>query len=214
MPRRDAWLPMERLGHEFEAVGFYLTGHPLDEYAKPLARLGVESWASFQEKALTKGATAAKLAGTITYKQERRSKQGNKFAFVGFSDPTGQFETVVFSDTLNEVRDMLEPGRAFVVKVEADVDGEDIKLRLQGLEPLDKAAASVVQGIQIFLRDAGPLESIAKRLKLGGRAPARVTLLLDGGREVELGLGSKFAITPQVRGAIKAIDGVVDVQDL
>ena len=214
LPRRDAWLPMERLGHEFEAVGFYLSGHPLDEYAKPLARLGVETWAKFQEKALTKGATAAKLAGTITYKQERRSKQGNKFAFVGFSDPTGQFETVVFSDTLNEVRDMLELGRAFVVKVEADVDGEDVKLRLQGLEPLDKAAASVVQGIQIFLRDASPLESIAKRLKPGGRAPARVTLLLEGGREVELGLGSKFAITPQVRGAIKAIDGVVDVQDL
>ena len=66
LPRRDAWLPMDRLGHEFDAVGFYLSGHPLDEYAKPLARLGVESWASFQEKVRSKGATAAKLAGTIT----------------------------------------------------------------------------------------------------------------------------------------------------
>ena len=36
-------LPMERLAHEFEAVGFYLSGHPLDDYVKPLARLGVES---------------------------------------------------------------------------------------------------------------------------------------------------------------------------
>jgi DNA polymerase-3 subunit alpha len=214
LPRRDAWLAMEKLGHEFDAVGFYLTGHPLDEYAKPLARLGVETWASFQEKALTKGATAAKLAGTITHKQERRSKQGNKFAFVGFSDPTGQFETVVFSDTLNEFRELLEPGRAVIIKVEADVEGEDIKLRLQGLEPLDKAAGSVVQGIQIFLRDASAMPSIAKRLQPGGRAPARVTLLLDQGREVEIGLGSKFAITPQVKGAIKAIQGVVDVQDL
>ena len=214
LPRRDAWLAMDKLGHEFDAVGFYLSGHPLDEYAKPLARLGVETWAGFHEKALTKGATAAKLAGTITHKQERRSKQGNKFAFVGFSDPTGQFETVVFADTLNQFREMLEPGRAVIVKVEADVEGEDVKLRLQSLEPLDKAAASVVQGIQIYLRDAGPMASIAKRLQQGGRAPARVTLLLAEGREVEIGLGSKFAITPQVKGAIKAIQGVVDVQDL
>ncbi|MDE2385317.1 MAG: DNA polymerase III subunit alpha [Alphaproteobacteria bacterium] len=214
LPRRDAWLPMEKLGHEFDAVGFYLSGHPLDEYAKPLARLGVESWASFHEKALTKGATAAKLAGTITYKQERRSKQGNKFAFVGFSDPTGQFETIVFSDTLNQLRDMLEPGRAVIARIEADVEGEDVKLRLQGLESLDKAAASIVQGIQIFVRDATPLESITKRLQPGGRAPARLTMLLEGGREVEIGLGSRFAITPQIKGAIKAIHGVVDVQDL
>ena len=214
LPLRDAWLPMEKLAQEFEAVGFYLSGHPLDEYVKPLARLGVESWLSFQEKVLTRGATAAKLAGTITYKQERRSKNGNKFAFVGFSDPTGQFETIVFSDTLNVVRELLEPGKAVIARVEADLDGEEIKLRLQGLEILDKAAATVVQGIQVFVRDAKSVESIAKRLQPGGKAPVRLTLLMDNGREVEIGLGSKFAITPQIRGAIKAIVGVVDVQDL
>ncbi|MDE2446596.1 MAG: DNA polymerase III subunit alpha [Alphaproteobacteria bacterium] len=214
LPRRDAWLPMEKLAQEFEAVGFYLSGHPLDEYTKPLQRLGVETWISFQEKIITKGATAAKLAGTITYKQERRSKTGNKFAFVGFSDPTGQFETIVFSDTLNTVRDLLEPGKALIARVEADVDGEEIKLRLQGLEVLDKAAAAIVQGIEIFMRDSSALESISKRLPLGGRAPVRITLLQEHGREVEIGLGAKFAITPQIKGAIKAISGVVDVQDL
>ncbi len=214
LPNRDAWLAMEKLAQEFEAVGFYLSGHPLDEYTKPLQRLGVETWASFQEKILTKGATAAKLAGTITYKQERRSKTGNKFAFVGFSDPTGQFETIVFSDTLNAVRELLEPGKAVIARVEADLDGEDIKLRLQGLEILDKAAAAIVQGIEIFVRGSAPLESIARRLSPGGRAPVRLTLLLEHGREVEIGLGSKFAITPQIKGAIKAISGVLDVQDL
>ena len=101
-----------------------------------------------------------------------------------------------------------------MIRVEAEVEGEDIKLRLQSLESLDKAAASVVQGVQIFVRDAGPIESIAKRLQSGGRAPARLTLLLESGREVDIALGTKFAITPQVKGALKAIHGVVDVQDL
>ncbi len=213
LPMQEAWLPMDRLAHEFEAVGFYLTGHPLDEYAKPLARLGVESYASFVEKVQTRGATAAKLAGTITHKQERRSKAGNRFAFIGFSDASGQFEAVCFSDTLQAARDLLEPGTSVIARVEADVDGEEIKLRLQGVERLDKAAASAAQGLQIFVRDDRPLQSIAKRLQTGGRAPVRLTLIGDTGREIDIALGKNFVVSPQIRGALKAIQGVVDVQE-
>jgi DNA polymerase III subunit alpha len=213
LPFRDTWLPMERLAQEFEAVGFYLSGHPLDDYMKPLAKLRVESWAAFRHKALTAGATAAKLAGTVTMRQERRSKLGNKFAFVGFSDPTGQFEAICFADTLAQTRELLEPGKAVIITVEADVEGEDVKLRLQSAEPLEKAASAIVQGISIFLRDTKSLDSIAQRLPKGGRAPVMINLLLESGREVEIALGHKFAITPQIKGAIKAINGVVDVQD-
>ncbi len=213
LPRRDAWLPMDKLAQEFEAVGFYLSGHPLDDYMKPLQKLGVDTWASFHDKVLTKGATAAKLAGTVTHRQERRSKSGNKFAFVGFSDPTGQFEAICFSDTLAASRDLLEPGTAVLATVEADLEGEEVKLRLQGVEVLDKAAATMISGLTIFVRDAKPLESISQRLVNGGRAPVRLILIQDHGREVELALGNKFTITPQIKGAIKAIIGVVDVQD-
>ncbi|MFO1122938.1 MAG: DNA polymerase III subunit alpha [Hyphomicrobiales bacterium] len=213
LPRRDAWLPMDKLAQEFEAVGFYLSGHPLDDYMKPLTKLGVDSWASFHEKVLTKGATAAKLAGTVTHRQERRSKTGNKFAFVGFSDPTGQFEAICFSDTLAACRDLLEPGSAVIARVEADLEGEEVKLRLQGVEVLDKAAASAITGLTIFVRDAKPVDSIAQRLTNGGRSPVRLVFLHDKGREIEVALGNKFTVTPQIKGAIKAIAGVVDVQD-
>jgi DNA polymerase-3 subunit alpha len=213
LPRRDAWLPMDKLAQEFEAVGFYLSGHPLDDYMKPLQKLGVDTWASFREKALTKGASAAKLAGTITHRQERRSKSGNKFAFVGFSDPTGQFESICFSDTLAACRELLEPGNAVIARVEADVEGEEVKLRLQSVEMLDKAASQMVTGLEIFVRDAKPIESIAARLSNGGRAPVRLVMMLDKGREVHVSLGNKFTVTPQIKGAIKAISGVVDVQE-
>ncbi len=213
LPARDPWLPMERLANEFEAVGFYLSGHPLDDYMKPLMKIGVDTWAAFRHKALTTGASAGKLAGTITHKQERRSKSGNKFAFVGFSDPTGQFEAICFSDTLAAARDLLEPGKAVIARVECDVEGDDVKLRLQGVEILDKAAAAIVQGLKIFVRDTKSLDSIALRLGNGGRAPVRMVLQLESGREVELSLGDRFAVTPQVKGAIKAIQGVIDVHD-
>jgi DNA polymerase III subunit alpha len=213
LPSREPWLPMERLSSEFEAVGFYLSGHPLDDYMKPLAKIGVDTWVAFQHKALTKGASAGKLAGTITHRQERRSKSGNKFAFIGFSDPTGTFEAICFSDTLAAARDLLEPGKAVIARVECDVEGEEIKLRLQGVEVLDKAAAAIVQGLTIFVRDAKSLDSIAMRLGNGGRAPVRLILQKDTGCEVIMSLGEKFAVTPQVKGAIKAIPGVIDVHD-
>jgi DNA polymerase-3 subunit alpha len=213
LPQRESWLPMERLAQEFEAVGFYLSGHPLDDYMKPLSKLGVDTWASFHERAL-KGAPAARLAGTVTHRQERRSKSGNKFAFVGFSDPTGQFEAICFSDTLAVSRDLLEPGNAVIARVEADVDGEEVKLRLQGVEMLDRAAAVMAAGLTIFVRDTRPIDSIGQRLANGGRSPVRLILQLDKGREVEFALGNAFTVTPQVKGAIKAIPGVIDVQDL
>ena len=214
LPPRDNWLPMDRLAHEFEAVGFYLSGHPLDEYKQSLKRLNIEPYAEFANKVRNAGVAAARLAATVTQKQERRSKAGNRFAFVSFSDATGQFEAICFSDTLLAAREMLEPGKSVIIRVEADLDGEEVKMRLQAVESLDKAAASVVQGVQIFIRDESSLQSISKRLQKGGKAPVLLTLMADGGREVDISLGNGFVMSPQIRGALKAVHGVVDVHDL
>jgi DNA polymerase III subunit alpha len=214
LPQAETWLPMDRLSHEFDAVGFYLSGHPLDDYAKALTRLRVEPWTSFQQRVATEGKAATKLAGTVSYKQERRSKQGNKFAFIGFSDATGQFEAVCFSDLLATARELLEPGKAVILRVDAEMEGETFKMRLQSVESLDQAASSIVQGLQIFLRDAAPLDSIRKRLDKRGRGPVRLTLLRPGEGDIDFDLDGSYAVTPQLRGAIKAIAGVVDVADL
>jgi DNA polymerase-3 subunit alpha len=205
---------MDRLSREFEAVGFYLSGHPMDEYATALKRLGAETHASFLTKIRSQGATAARLAATVTHRNEKRSKQCNPYAFVGFSDPTGQFETVCFGDLLRNARDLLEPGRSVLLRVEAEVDGEEIKLKLQGVDALDKAVTQVQQGLHVFVRGPEPVESIAKRLERGGRAPVLLTLISDTGREIDVSLGENFRVTPQIRGALKAALGVVDVQDL
>jgi DNA polymerase-3 subunit alpha len=214
LPARESWLPMDKLAHEFEAVGFYLSGHPLEEYGKALNRIGTEYYAAFAEKVRALGAGAARLAATVTQKQERRSKAGNRFAFVGFSDPTGQFEAICFADTLIAARDLLEPGKSVVIRVEAEFEGEEVKLRLNGVEALDQAVASVVQGIKIFIRDDKPVESLVKRLPRGGRAPVVVSVINSDGTEIDVSLGQNFTVTPQIRGALKATQGVVEVMDL
>ncbi|HEX4157355.1 MAG TPA: DNA polymerase III subunit alpha, partial [Rhizomicrobium sp.] len=81
------WLPHERLGEEFAAIGFYLSGHPLDSYAAALKRLGVVSWAALQEDRRRSGFRAL-LAGTIIRKQERRGRNDQPYGFLSLSDPT------------------------------------------------------------------------------------------------------------------------------
>ena len=117
---------------EFEAVGFYLSGHPLDDYESVLAQARRQRYAEF-EATLERGRRQrGRLAGIVVSARERRSQKGNKFAFAMFSDATGQFEAVIFSDTLAAARDLLEPGTPVLLSVEAERDGETLKMRVRG----------------------------------------------------------------------------------
>src|SRR5947208_2867564 len=91
LPQIEPWLPAEKLRREYDAVGFFLSGHPLDDYATVLKRLRVQSWAEFS-RAVKTGATAGKVAATVVSRMERRTKTGNKMGIIGLSDPTGHFE--------------------------------------------------------------------------------------------------------------------------
>ena len=214
LPIAEPWLPLEKLTNEFGAIGFYLSGHPLDDYVSSFAKLNIDTYTIFVRKAIKQGARAGKLAGTVVAKQERTSKSGNKFAFVSFSDPTGQYETVCFSDTLEKFRDLLVPGDGVVIQVEADVEGEEVKLRLQSVERLDTAAKNVAQGLTIFINDNSALESINKRLTNGGKSLVKLVVQVENSREIEVILGRKYTVTPQIKGAIKSIPGVLEVSDL
>ncbi|MGQ0457756.1 MAG: DNA polymerase III subunit alpha [Hyphomicrobium sp.] len=216
-----AWSPMERLAAEFEAVGFYLSGHPLDQYETALAKLGVKSFVEFE--ALTqRGVTAGRLGGIVISARERRSQKGNKFAFAMFSDTTGQFEAVIFSDTLAASRDLLEPGTPVIVSVEAERDGETLKLRAQGIEALDKAAAKLPRTFKVVL-DVGAIsstESTLNRVRSALRPSSRgaeirlVVPLSDCGRELEFVVPGKFDVAPREAGALMAMSGVAAVLEV
>ena len=160
LPKIEPWLPAERLRREYDAIGFFLSGHPLDDYATVLKRLRVQSWAEFS-RAVKTGATAGKVAATVVSRMERRTKTGNKMGIMGLSDPTGHFEAVLFSEGLAQYRDVLEPGAAVLLQLGAELQGEDVRARVLHAEPLDDAAAKTQKGLRIFLRDTRPLDSIA-----------------------------------------------------
>jgi DNA polymerase III subunit alpha len=215
-----AWLPMERLQREFEAVGFFLSGHPLDAYATILPKLGIVSFTELDARA-ERGVVAGRLAGIVVSIRERRSQKGNKFAFALFSEPTGQFEAVIFSETLAASRALLEPGTAVAVTVEGERDGDILKLRAQTIQSLDEAANSVQRGLKVVLdrraieADKGPLEELKGLLRSGGRGTLCLSVPLDDrGREVEIAMPGRFDISPAQKGAIATLPGVLEVVDI
>src|SRR6185437_6367331 len=219
LPQAEPWLPAERLRREYEAVGFFLSGHPLDDYAAVLKKLRVQSWAEFS-RAVKGGATAGRVAGTVVARQERRTRTGSKMGIIGLSDSTGHYEAVIFSEGLAEHRDLLEPGTAVLLFLSAEVQGDDVRARIQSAEPLDAAAANLNKGLRVFLRHPAPIEAVAKRLEPIARSAANgdgevsMVLMLEQGTEVEVKLPGRFKVSPQIAGAIKAVPGVVQVEAL
>jgi DNA polymerase-3 subunit alpha len=211
LPQVEAWLPAERLRREYEAVGFFLSGHPLDDYAAVLKKLRVQSWAEFA-RAVKMGATAGKVAGTVVSRTERRTRTGSKMGIFGLSDPTGHYEAIIFSEGLAEYRDLLEPGTAVLLFLSAEVQGDEVRARIQSAEPLDAAAANLHKGLRVFLRDGAPIEGVAKRLEPKGDGEVSMVLMLAAGTEVEIKLPGRFKVSPQIAGAIKAVPGVVQVE--
>ena len=214
---RDDWQPTERLAHEHQAIGFYLSGHPLDDYMPALRRRDVKTLAEVTVLA-EGGPLVAKLAASVSSKQERKSARGNRFAFVACSDPTGLYEVTVFSDVLDTARDLLEAGSSVVLTVEATLEGDSLKLLARAVTPIDTVAdAAAPAAWRIHLNHASAATSLAALFAtVEGRTRAQITLCVpdETGREVDLLLPHPYPVTPKIKGAIKAMQGVVMVEEV
>ncbi|GAB5469008.1 MAG: DNA polymerase III subunit alpha [Rhodospirillales bacterium] len=214
LPDVADWPGLERLQREFEAIGFYLSAHPLDSYGSSLKRLGVVQQSELARVArLDPG--RRKVAGIVVGKQERRAKSGNRFAFLQLSDPSGVFEVVLFAETLARSREVLESGQPLLLTVDLRSEGDGLRLTAQQVEPLDQAAADAAQGIKVFVNSAETLPALQSLLERQGPGRGRVALVLDlaQGEELEFDLGGRFALTADGRRAMKNLPGLV-VEDL
>ena len=212
IPHYEPWTASIRLQKEYDAAGFYLSGHPLDEYGELLEKLRVQTWSEFCRSARS-GATVGKVAASVLDRTEKRTRSGNKMGVMNFSDQSGHFEAIMFSEALVRYRDILEPGSIVALVLQASVEGDDVRARIQSVELLDEAVAKYQKGMRIFLRDETPLPAVQQRLQARGEGEVTLVLILDeGAHEVEVKLPGKYQATPQLAGALRAVPGVVYVE--
>ena len=218
----EDWLPSQRLGEELGAIGFYLSGHPLDEYMAALGRKKVTTEAAFMSGPGRAGA-AGRIAGTLAARRDRKSARGTRFAFIQFSDPDGLWEVMAFSDVLVEHDDLLQPGRNLVCHVQAEVSDEQTRLMLRAVQPVEQVAEDAAAiGLEVHVGEAEAIESIRNRLDLvsskarrrRGEGPVRLIMAIpELDQEVQIDLPGQYAISTEIRGALKAVPGVEAVME-
>ncbi|WEJ31424.1 DNA polymerase III subunit alpha [Devosia sp. SD17-2] len=207
-----AWNSTERADRELSAIGFHLSAHPLDAYSDLFERLRVQRWSDF-ERAVKDGAGAGRLAGTISSRNDRRTRKGTPMMVLSLSDQSGTFECIAFSEQINDFGSILQPGSSVILEVGAEERAEGISLRLVSAKPIEGLAERIDRQLTVFLADERALGPTSAQLKRGGNGSVNFVVIRDGGsREYEIELPGKYAVNAEVAGGIKALEGVTDVR--
>jgi DNA polymerase III subunit alpha len=210
--RVDAWSAAELLQREFDAAGFFLSGHPLDAYRSVMQRLRLSRWSEFAA-AVKRGASAGRVAAVVLDRAERRTKSGSKMGIVQLSDDSGSYEAILFQEGLQQYRDLLEKGAALLLTLSGNVEGEDVRARIVAAEPLAAAAARAHKSLRIFIRDDGPLDRIKNRLAVKGEGEISLVLLREApAEEIEIKLPGSYPVGVEAANALRTIPGVVAVE--
>jgi len=209
LPEIADWQKMDRLTEEFEATGLYLSGHPLDDFTPIMKRLKVKTNADI----ISAGKPGPRrMAGTLLGISERTSKKGNRYAFLSFTDTSGVFEVIAFSETLNQNRDILELGQSFFIRAQFDADS---RFSVQSMQLLEKAGDKVIPGLAVVVSSATPLSALRDVLSAWrhGRGHVTVVSRLEEGAEVDIELSGGYALTPDDINAVRAIPGIVEARE-
>jgi DNA polymerase-3 subunit alpha len=153
------------------------------------------------------------VAATVLDRQERRTKSGNKMGILALSDQTGHFEAIIFQEGLNHYRDQLEPGRAVLLVLQGQLEGEEVRVRIQSVELLDQVASRLPSALRITVSDHKPLKSLSEILSEKGDGEVNIIVQLENGqREVDIKLPGAYRATPHIAGLLQAVPGVVGVE--
>ncbi|MBT5913495.1 MAG: DNA polymerase III subunit alpha [Rhodospirillaceae bacterium] len=210
------WSSLERLKYEFEAMGFYLSAHPLDAYGTTLEKVGVVSSSMIGPTVLaSNGSGRINLAGIVSASRIRTNQRGNKYAFIQLSDQFGVFEVTAFSEVLSVSQHLLEPGTAVLLRCDATSEEGTIRLLANRVQALDVAVEKKVKGLLIYVNNEKIVAPLAKILSENSPGNGHVTITLQSdSQEIDVTLPDSYLINAKMRSAVKSLPGVIDVSDL
>ncbi len=122
----------------------YMSAHPLDAYARSMKRLGVLKFMELPRHLQSGGKGQVKLAGSLLSIQERVSAKGSRYAFLEFSDASGKFEVVCFSEVFGVSCELLDAGGPLLIEVDAKLEDGQLRLTCQRVSSLDVEASNVL----------------------------------------------------------------------
>jgi len=223
----DDWLPNERLAEEQAAIGFYLSGHPLNDYATALKRKGMLTLAELQAKADAEGAAIARVGVIASGLQERKSGRGTRFFRMNISDPTLQVPGIaLFPEDFDACRNVFERTLQVVMTLEARFNEGQFDPVARGVVSIESVVGTgASSGLNVMIDDLAAISTIQSLLdrfcsdgSVKSKGPIRITALsvdLGGAvQDVPVEIGDGWPVSPQIKGALKSLPGVVMVEEI
>ncbi len=209
LQNRVHWSPMERLEREREAIGFYLSEHPMDVYGSIMDKLQVQSLAEVRRQLECGESGVRKMAAILMGRKERVGRNGARYEFINFSESTGSFECTFFAEVLVAARDLLASGKPLLLTVNARLDNGQVRLVVQRVEDLESTAVAVTNRLEVNLADSGPLMSLKAILERESRGHSTVVLYPDvPGYTVEILLPDRYALSAHLLSVLQEVPGV------
>jgi DNA polymerase-3 subunit alpha len=192
IPDSPEWEDLEKLQYEKEMMGFYVTGHPLTNYAALINRYTNASSGRLGDLSTS---APVKMAGMVKRVKEINTKKGERMAFISFEDLEGVIEMTVFSEVYLQCKDLLQSGEPLIISGVREGDKDSPKVLVQEIYRVEDAAKRLSKGIQIRIstRGADPahisdLKRILNRHK--GHLPVKVHVIIPNRSETVVNLAS------------------------
>ncbi len=159
LPNTPDWDEHQRLGHEKEILGFFITGHPLEKYREKLLDFNALSTTEVAELKSSTGRDEVSIGGILKNIRVAKSKKGDLYAQGQLEDMNGSVEILCFADAYKRLADKLKLTVPVLAKGGVRVeDGSNSKLMIGDITPLEQAQPKLPQHlrIKISVEDASP----------------------------------------------------------
>lgn len=198
IPSVSEWGERQLLAYEKEALGFYITGHPLAAHEALLSQ-----YATIDTTTL--GVTAdnkeVKIGGVVARLKESTTRRGDRMGFVTLEDLKGTAEVIVFSELYTKTNHLLKSDQPIFIVGNADSDGESAKIIAREIVPLEEVSRRFTKGIHFFLHEKevtphhlAQLKNVLSRHP--GDCPGFVHLVVPDKAETVLSLPKELKLSP------------------
>ena len=173
----DDWKFEERLSKEFEAIGFFVSDHPLNQFKEVFEDYKITDYQKFNNDDKLKDTN---VAATLLKMQERKTSKGNAYAVLKLTDLLSVFELFIFSDVLEQNREILKEGNSFILTLVKSLTNDDNRFKrinVQKIASLKDLLDNPINEVTFNLKSLSELDQISKFIVKPGNTLINIKIM-------------------------------------
>ena len=209
--RAETWDYLTKLQHEAEAVGFYVSAHPLDAFTEELSKIASLKHAAEIETFASEGGGACRVAGLVSGIREVKTKKGDRMGVITLSDSTGAIEVAFFPEAYAACQNLLESNQPLVMAIKVQQDGERLRINAESIKTMEEVLGNRTE-LVIHIADTYIMNQVKSVLSKAGTGQTTVRMVVQSVRgPATLKLPKRFNINPMMLAHFKTM-GVLQQQ--